>query len=72
MAGQLTGDARQLELYTIEFLTSMSMDPLPWPYYYTFAIYEPLLAIVTCIWAFANPREVYGEVRGKADACLGI
>ena len=40
--------------------TPMSLNPLPWPYYFTFAIYEPLLVIVSCIWAFAYPREVNG------------
>ena len=36
----------------------MSLNPLPWPYYFAFAIYEPLLIVVSGIWAFANPREV--------------
>ena len=44
--------------------TLMSLNPLPWPYYFTFAIYEPLLTIVSCIWAFADPREVNWSTAG--------
>jgi hypothetical protein len=43
--------------------TPMSLNPLPWPYYFTFAIYEPLLTIVSGIWGFANPKEVNGVLQ---------
>ena len=52
------------QLYSLNSTsTPMSLNPLPWPYYFTFAIYEPLLGIVSGIWAFANPREVNGVLQ---------
>jgi len=48
----------------------MSLNPLPWPYYFTFAIYEPLLSIVPGFWAFANPREVNGVLQGCPEGRL--